>query len=135
MYSSKVIEIFSKPKNIGVIKGASGVGKVGNAKCGDIMKMYIKVENNIIVDAKFQTYGCTAAIASSSVATEMIIGKTIEDAYQISNEDVLKVLGELPKNKIHCSMLAEEAIRSAIDNYRVKNDLPTEKTKKKNESN
>ncbi|MEG1581908.1 MAG: iron-sulfur cluster assembly scaffold protein [Clostridia bacterium] len=115
MYSNKVIEIFSKPKNIGVIKAASGVGKVGNAKCGDIMKMYIKVENNVIIDAKFQTYGCTAAIASSSVATEMIIGKTIEEAYKITNADVLKVLGELPKNKIHCSMLAEDAIRSAID--------------------
>lgn len=118
MYSEKVLNEFYNPQNVGVIKGASGVGKVGNPACGDIMKVYIQVENGIITDAKFQTFGCAAAIASSSVATRMIIGKTLEEAVKIKNQDVIKELGgEMPANKIHCSILAEEAIRAAVDNY------------------
>ena len=121
MYSEKVLNEFFNPQNVGVIKGASGVGKVGNPACGDIMKVYILVEDNKIVDAKFQTFGCAAAIASSSVATRMIIGKTLEEACKITNQDVLKELGgEMPASKIHCSILAEEAIRAAVDNYHKK---------------
>lgn len=123
MYSEKVLNEFFNPQNVGVIKGASGVGKVGNPACGDIMKVYIMVEDDKIVDAKFQTFGCAAAIASSSVATRMIIGKTIEEALKITNQDVIKELGgEMPASKIHCSILAEEAIRAAVDNYYKKRD-------------
>ena len=123
MYSEQVLNEFYNPQNVGVIKGASGVGKVGNPACGDIMKVYIMVENGKIVDAKFQTFGCAAAIASSSVATRMIIGKTIEEALKITNQDVIKELGgEMPSSKIHCSILAEEAIRAAVDNYYKKKD-------------
>ena len=123
MYSEKVMNEFFNPQNVGVIKGASGVGKVGNPACGDIMKVYIMVEGDKIVDAKFQTFGCAAAIASSSVATRMIIGKTIEEALKITNQDVIKELGgEMPAAKIHCSILAEEAIRAAVDNYYKKRD-------------
>jgi len=121
MYSERVMNEFFNPQNVGVIKGASGVGKVGNPACGDIMKVYILVEDNKIVDAKFQTFGCAAAIASSSVATRMIIGKTLEEACKITNQDVLNELGgEMPASKIHCSILAEEAIRAAVDNYHKK---------------
>lgn len=123
MYSEKVLNEFYNPQNVGVIKGASGVGKVGNPACGDIMKVYIMVEDDKIVDAKFQTFGCAAAIASSSVATRMIIGKTIDEALKITNQDVIKELGgEMPAAKIHCSILAEEAIRAAVDNYYKKRD-------------
>jgi len=123
MYSKEVLNEFYNPQNVGVIKGASGVGKVGNPACGDIMKVYILVEDDKIVDAKFQTFGCAAAIASSSVATRMIIGKTIEEALKITNQDVIKELGgEMPASKIHCSILAEEAIRAAVDNYYKKRD-------------
>lgn len=123
MYSEKVLNEFFNPQNVGVIKGASGVGKVGNPACGDIMKVYIMVEDDKIVDAKFQTFGCAAAIASSSVATRMIIGKTIEEALKITNQDVIRELGgEMPAAKIHCSILAEEAIRAAVDNYYKKRD-------------
>ena len=123
MYSEKVLNEFYNPQNVGVIKGASGVGKVGNPSCGDIMKVYIMVEGDRIVDAKFQTFGCAAAIASTSVATRMIIGKTIDEALKITNQDVIRELGgEMPSSKIHCSILAEEAIRAAVDNYYKKRD-------------
>lgn len=118
MYNKKVMDIFIAPKNVGVIRGASGIGKVGNARCGDIMKIFILVEDDVITDVKFQTFGCTAAIASSSIATEMIKGKTVSEAYKLTNAEVLAELGELPRSKIHCSVLAEEAIKMAIDNYR-----------------
>jgi len=121
MYTENVIDRFTNPRNAGMIKNADGVGTVGNPTCGDIMKIYLKVENETIVDAKFKTFGCAAAIASSSVATRMIIGKTLEEACKITNQDVLNELGgEMPASKIHCSILAEEAIRAAVDNYHKK---------------
>ncbi|GHV01343.1 iron-sulfur cluster assembly scaffold protein [Clostridia bacterium] len=120
MYNEKVIKEFTCPKNVGEIQDADGVGKVGNAKCGDIMKMYLKIEGGKITDAKFQTFGCAAAIATSSVATELIKGKTVEEALKLTNKDVVNMLDELPAQKIHCSVLAEEAIKAAIDNYRGK---------------
>jgi len=119
-YNEKVIEVFSNPKNVGKIDNADGVGTVGNATCGDIMKIYLKIENNVIIDAKFQTFGCAAAIATSSTATEMIIGKTIDEAERLTNADVVENLGGLPAQKMHCSVLAEEAIREAIKDYRAK---------------
>ena len=119
-YSEKVMEHFVNPHNVGKLEDADGIGVVGNAKCGDIMKMYLKIENNVIVDAKFQTFGCAAAIATSSTATEMVIGKTIEEAEQLTNADVVNNLGGLPAQKMHCSVLAEEAIREAIKDYRSK---------------
>lgn len=119
-YNEKVIEVFSNPKNVGKIDNADGVGTVGNATCGDIMKIYLKIENNVIVDAKFQTFGCAAAIATSSTATEMIIGKTVDEAEKLTNADVVDNLGGLPAQKMHCSVLAEEAIREAIKDYRSK---------------
>ncbi|MBR2372465.1 MAG: Fe-S cluster assembly scaffold protein NifU [Clostridia bacterium] len=119
-YNEKVIEVFSNPKNVGKIDNADGVGTVGNATCGDIMKIYLKIENNVIVDAKFQTFGCAAAIATSSTATEMIIGKTVDEAERLTNADVVENLGGLPAQKMHCSVLAEEAIREAIKDYRTK---------------
>ena len=120
LYNQKVIDIFSNPKNIGEIKNADGVGSVGNVVCGDIMKIYLKIENEIIVDAKFQTFGCAAAIATSSLATEMIIGKTVDEAEKLTNKQVIEELGGLPPQKIHCSVLAEEAIKKAIMDYREK---------------
>ncbi len=119
-YNEKVIEVFSNPKNVGKIDNADGVGTVGNATCGDIMKIYLKIENNVITDAKFQTFGCAAAIATSSTATEMIIGKTVDEAEKLTNADVVDNLGGLPAQKMHCSVLAEEAIREAIKDYRSK---------------
>jgi nitrogen fixation NifU-like protein len=120
MYSNKVLETFANPKNVGEIPDADGVGTVGNASCGDIMKVYLKIENDVIVDAKFKTFGCAAAIASSSTATEMIKGLTIEEALAIKNADVVEKLEGLPPQKIHCSVLAEEAIAAAIEDYRSK---------------
>lgn len=120
MYNQKVIETFANPKNVGEIENADGVGTVGNAKCGDIMQVFLKIENDVIVDAKFKTFGCAAAIASSSTATEMIKGKTIEEALKIKNSDVVEALEGLPPQKIHCSVLAEEAIAEAIKDYRAK---------------
>lgn len=117
MYSKKVLDIFKEPKNVGLIKNASGVGQVGNAKCGDIMKIYLKVENNVIIDAKFKTFGCVAAIVSTDIACDKLKGKTIEDALKITNEDILKEMGEVPTNKIHCSVLAKEGIEEAIKDY------------------
>ncbi|MDH7601141.1 MAG: Fe-S cluster assembly scaffold protein NifU [Armatimonadota bacterium] len=116
-YSSKVMEHFANPRNVGEIPDADGVGKVGNPVCGDIMNMYIKVKDGVITDAKFKTFGCGAAIATSSMATEMIKGKTIEEALKLTNEAVAEALGGLPKVKMHCSVLAEQAVRSAIDDY------------------
>ena len=125
-YSDKVIDHYTNPRNVGEISDASGIGKVGNPVCGDIMKMYIKVEDNIIKDVKFKTFGCGAAIATSSVSTEMIVGKTIDEALTIKNSDVVKVLDGLPKVKIHCSLLAEEAIHEAIADYYRKEGKLTE---------
>ena len=117
MYSEKVMDHFSNPRNVGEIENADGVGLVGNAKCGDIMKVFLKIENNIIVDVKFKTFGCGAAIATSSMATEMIKGKTLDEALEVTNKAVAEALDGLPPAKMHCSVLAEEAIRSAIEDY------------------
>ncbi len=116
-YSEKVMEHFRNPRNVGEIKNADGVGHVGNPVCGDIMELYIKVENNVIVDAKFKTFGCGAAIATSSMVTELVKGKTVDEAQAISNKAVAEALGGLPPIKMHCSMLAEEALKSAIADY------------------
>ena len=120
MYSEKVMDHFSNPRNVGEIEDASGTGTVGNAKCGDIMKMDIKVENGIIVDVKFKTFGCGAAIATSSMATEMVKGKSIDEALQLTNKAVAEALDGLPPVKIHCSMLAEQAIHAAVEAYKRK---------------
>ena len=117
LYSEKVMDHFRNPRNIGVIENADGVGEVGNAKCGDIMKIYLKIENDIIEDVKFETFGCGSAIASSSMATEMIKGKPVEEALQLSNQAVVEALEGLPPQKIHCSVLAEEAVKGAIEDY------------------
>ena len=123
MYNAKVLEIFKNPKNVGTIKGASGVGTVGNASCGDIMKMYLKInEKGVIEDAKFKTFGCAAAITTTSVATDLIIGKTIEEALKVKNSQIVEILGGLPTQKIHCSILAEEAIHAAIEDYHKRKD-------------
>ena len=123
MYSDKVMDHFAKPRNVGEIENASGTGTVGNPKCGDIMKMDIKVENNIIVDVKFKTFGCGAAIATSSMATELVKGKTIEEALALTNKAVAEALDGLPPVKMHCSMLAEQAIHAAVEDYRQKHPL------------
>ena len=120
-YSSKVMEHFQNPRNVGEIKDADGVGNVGNPICGDIMRLYIKVKDGRIVDAKFKTFGCGAAIATSSMVTEIVKGKTVDEALKISNKVVTEALGGLPKVKMHCSVLAEEALKSAIDDYLKKN--------------
>lgn len=123
MYSEKVMDHFSNPRNVGEIENADGVGQVGNAKCGDIMKMYLKIEDGIIKDAKFKTFGCGAAVATSSMATELLIGKTIKEAELITNKAVTEALDGLPPVKLHCSVLAEEAIAAALQDYRSKNGL------------
>jgi len=120
MYSEKVMDHFSNPRNVGELENPSGTGTVGNAKCGDIMKMDIQVENGVIVDVKFKTFGCGAAIATSSMATELVKGKTIEEALKLTNKAVAEALDGLPPVKMHCSMLAEEAIHAAIEDYRAK---------------
>jgi nitrogen fixation NifU-like protein len=120
MYSDKVMDHFSNPRNVGEIENADGIGEVGNAHCGDIMKVYLKVENDIIIDVKFKTFGCGAAIATSSVATEMIKGKTIDEALALTNKAVVESLDGLPPAKLHCSVLAEEAVKSAIEDYKNK---------------
>ena len=117
LYSEKVMDHFMHPRNVGTIEGADGVGEVGNAKCGDIMKIYLKIENDIIEDVKFETFGCGSAIASSSMATEMIKGKSIHEALELTNKAVAEALDGLPAYKMHCSVLAEEAIRAAIKDY------------------
>ena len=127
LYSEVVMDHFMNPRNVGVIEDADGIGEVGNAKCGDIMKIYLKIENDIIVDVKFETFGCGSAIASSSMATEMIKGKHINEAAQLSNKAVVQALEGLPAPKIHCSVLAEEAIKSALRDYFEKNNIPYDK--------
>ncbi len=117
LYSEKVMEHFLNPQNVGVIEDADGVGEVGNAKCGDIMKMYLKIDNEVISDVKFETFGCASAIASSSMATEMIKGKPVAEAMLLTNKAVAEALDGLPPHKMHCSVLAEEAIQSALEDY------------------
>ena len=118
LYSEKVMDHFLHPRNVGVIEDANAVGEVGNAKCGDIMKMYLKIEDDIIQDVKFETFGCGSAIASSSMATERIKGKPLSEAMQLTNQAVTEALDGLPAHKLHCSVLAEEAIQSALEDYR-----------------
>ena len=117
LYSDKVMDHFANPRNVGEIEDADGIGEVGNAKCGDIMKMYIKVDNGVISDVKFKTFGCGAAVATSSIATEMIMGKTIDEALKLTNKAVVEALEGLPPQKLHCSVLAEQALKSAISDY------------------
>ena len=117
LYSDKVMDHFRNPRNVGIIEDADGVGEVGNAKCGDIMKIYLKIENDIITDAKFETFGCGSAIASSSMATELIKGKPVSEALALTNRAVVEALDGLPPHKIHCSVLAEEAIKLALKDY------------------
>ncbi len=123
MYSDKVMDHFMNPRNVGEIENADGVGQVGNAKCGDIMKMYLKVEDDIIVDVKFKTFGCGSAIATSSIATEMIVGKTLEEAVELTNTAVVEALDGLPPVKVHCSVLAEQAVKAAIYDYAQRHNL------------
>lgn len=118
MYTEKVMDHFTSPRNVGVIEDADGIGEVGNPKCGDIMRFYIKVKDNIITDVKFKTYGCGAAIATSSIATELIKGKSIDEALKLTNKAVVEALDGLPPQKVHCSVLAEEAIGAAIEDYK-----------------
>jgi nitrogen fixation NifU-like protein len=126
LYSEKVMDHFANPRNVGEIEDADGIGEVGNAKCGDIMKMYIKVDGNIITDCKFKTFGCGAAVATSSIATEMIKGKSIDDALKLTNKAVVEALEGLPPQKIHCSVLAEQAVRAALSDYYRRNGIDPE---------
>ena len=123
IYSEKVMDHFANPRNVGEIENADGIGEVGNAKCGDIMKMYLKINNGIIEDVKFKTFGCGAAVATSSMATELIKGKSIEEALKLTNKAVIEALDGLPPAKIHCSVLAEEAMKAAIADYYTKQGL------------
>lgn len=127
LYSEKVMDHFRNPRNVGVIENADGIGEVGNAKCGDIMKIYLKIEDDIIVDVKFETFGCGSAIASSSMATELIKGKTVSEALALTNKAVVEALDGLPTHKIHCSVLAEEAIKKALQDYCEKNGIAYDK--------
>ena len=127
MYTEKVMDHFMHPRNVGEIEGASGVGTVGNAKCGDIMRIYLDIDDNQVVrDAKFKTFGCGAAIATSSMATELIIGKTVQEALELTNKAVMDALGGLPPVKVHCSLLAEQAVHAALWDYAQKNNLTIE---------
>ncbi len=123
LYSEKVMDHFTHPRNVGVIENADGVGEVGNAKCGDIMKIYLKIDDNIITDVKFSTFGCGSAIASSSMATEMIKGQPLDQALKLTNQAVVEALDGLPAHKIHCSVLAEEAVKAAVKDYYDKNGI------------
>ena len=129
LYTETVMDHFTHPRNVGEIPDADGVGEVGNAKCGDIMKMYLKIKDNRIEDAKFETFGCGSAIASSSMATELIKGKTIEEALAVTNKQVVDALGGLPAYKLHCSVLAEETIKAAVKNYYDRNNIPYDHSK------
>lgn len=120
MYNEKVMDVFKNPKNVGEIENPDGTGLVGNASCGDIMQITLRIENEVITDAKFKTFGCAAAIATSSTATEMIKGMTVEEALKVTNKKVVETLGGLPSQKLHCSVLAEEAIKKAIEDYQSK---------------
>ena len=133
LYSEKVMDHFRHPRNVGVIENADGVGEVGNAKCGDIMKIYLKIENGIIADVKFETFGCGSAIASSSMATELIKGKPVEEAMRLTNAAVAEALDGLPAHKLHCSVLAEEAIKNALLDYYQKNNIPYDEATLKSE--
>lgn len=126
MYSEKVMDHFMNPRNVGEIENASGVGTVGNAKCGDIMKIFLKIEDNIIKDAKFKTFGCGAAVATSSMATELVKGKTVDEAVKITNKAVMEALDGLPPVKVHCSCLAEESLHAALWDYAQKNNIVIE---------
>lgn len=126
MYTKKVMDHFTNPRNMGEIDNADGVGTVGNAKCGDIMRIYLKVENDIIEDVKFKTFGCGAAVATSSIATELVKGKTIQEALQVTNDAVVDALDGLPKAKVHCSLLAEEALHAALWDYAQKHNIVIE---------
>ncbi|WP_139796002.1 Fe-S cluster assembly scaffold protein NifU [Clostridium acidisoli] len=134
MYSEKVMDHFRNPRNVGEIENASGIGEVGNPQCGDIMKIYIEVKNNVIEDVKFKTFGCGSAIASSSMATELIKGKTLEEAWDLTNKAVAEALDGLPPVKMHCSVLAEEAIHKAINSYRENHGLEVWKMKTHSET-
>ena len=129
LYTETVMDHFTHPRNVGEIPDADGVGEVGNAKCGDLMKMYLKIKDNRIEDAKFETFGCGSAIASSSMATELIKGKTIEEALAVTNKQVVDALGGLPAYKLHCSVLAEESIKAAVKNYYDRNNIPYDHSK------
>ena len=123
LYSEKVMDHFRNPRNVGHIENADGVGEVGNAKCGDIMKMYLKIEDGTIVDVKFETFGCGSAIATSSMATELIMGKPVDEALQLTNKAVVEALDGLPAHKLHCSVLAEEAVKAALKDYYDRNGI------------
>ena len=129
LYTETVMDHFTHPRNVGEIPDADGIGEIGNAKCGDIMKMYLKIKDNVITDVKFETFGCGSAIASSSIATEMIKRKTIEEALAVTNKQVVDALGGLPAHKLHCSVLAEEAIKAAVKNYYDRNGIAYDHTK------
>ena len=129
LYTETVMDHFTHPRNVGEIPDADGVGEVGNAKCGDIMKMYLKIKDDRIKDVKFETFGCGSAIASSSMATELIKGKTIEEALAVTNKQVVDALGGLPAYKLHCSVLAEESIKAAVKNYYDRNNIPYDHSK------
>lgn len=133
MYTEKVMDHFQNPRNMGELEDASGVGTVGNAKCGDIMRVYLKVENNVIEDVKFKTFGCGAAVATSSMATELVKGKTITEAMAVTNKAVMEALDGLPPVKVHCSLLAEEAIHAALWDYAEKNNITIEGLEKPKE--
>jgi nitrogen fixation NifU-like protein len=126
-YGEKVMDHFLHPRNVGEIPGASGVGNVGNPICGDVMRMYLKIKDNVIVDVKFKTFGCGAAISTRSMVTEMVKGKTVEEALKVTNKMVAEALGGLPPVKLHCSVLAEEALKAAIDDYRKKQGKDVDK--------
>ena len=129
LYTETVMDHFTHPRNVGEIPDASGVGEVGNAKCGDIMKMYLKIKDDRIEDAKFETFGCGSAIASSSMATELIKGKTVDEALAVTNKQVVDALGGLPAYKLHCSVLAEESIKAAVKDYYERNNIPYDHSK------
>ena len=129
LYTETVMDHFRNPRNVGELPDANGVGEVGNAKCGDIMKMYLKIKDDRIEDVKFETFGCGSAIASSSIATEMIKGKTVEEALALTNKEVVDALGGLPAHKLHCSVLAEESIKSAIKDYYDRNGIAYDHSK------
>ena len=129
LYTETVMDHFRNPRNVGELPDANGVGEVGNAKCGDIMKMYLKIKDDRIEDVKFETFGCGSAIASSSIATEMIKGKTVEEALALTNKEVVDALGGLPAHKLHCSVLAEESIKAAVKDYYDRNNIPYDHSK------
>ncbi len=126
LYSEKVMDHFANPRNVGEIENADGVGEVGNARCGDIMKMFLKIDSGVISDVKFKTFGCGAAVAASSMASEMIKGKSIEEALKLTNKDVVEALGGLPDSKLHCSVLAEQSLKAAVSDYYRKNGVDPE---------